>query len=150
MTGSLRHSVARRLLSAVAVLLGLFFMHVMPGSVFDAVAHDASAGADAPSMRHVTAASSLAEARTLDATAVSGVGEPRVLKDEGQSDAGNHSGMGLMGLCLAFLTVVLLVLAACLRPWRLLGGDSWLSIPFRSLPVRCRAPDLFALGVLRC
>ena len=69
----------------------------------------------------------------------------------GQVNDGKHSGMGLMGLCLAFLTVILLVLApAHLRPWRVSAGGGWSPVPLRHLPVRCRAPELFALGVLRC
>ena len=69
----------------------------------------------------------------------------------GQTDDGQHSSMGLMGLCLAFLTVILLVLAAAsFRPWAFLRGGTWLLVPLPHLPVRCRAPDLFALGVLRC
>lgn len=155
MTRELRHGVARRLLPVVAVLLGLFFMHGLSGSVFGAAAHHASGGADAPSMGELTTTVlwSGAGEPPADAAAVPAVGEVVALGAwaVGQADDGKHSGRGLMGLCLAFLTVILFVLAAaCHRPRAVLGGGTWWSVRLRPLPVRCRAPDLFALGVLRC
>ena len=154
MTRELRHGVARRLVPVVGVLLGLVLMHGLSGSPAGAAAHHPPSDADAPSMGAVatTVMSGSAEERPSDAAA-SAQGEVTVVGvwAEERPDDGQRPSMSLMGLCLALLTIIVLVLAASpSRPWAFVRRGTWPSVPRPHLAVRCRAPDLFALGVLRC
>lgn len=153
MTRELRHGAVPRLLTVVAVLLGLFFMHGLSGSVSDAAPHHDTVGTDAPSMGQMstTAYSRVAPAGVAEGSALAQLTAFDAWAPE-QPDRAKRSGMVLTGLCLAFLTSILLgaLVAARLRPWGVLGGGTWWPVLLRPLPARCRAPNLFALGVLRC
>lgn len=160
MPRELRHGAGPPIFTVIAVLLGLFLMHGLSGSLSGAAVHHAAVGGDASPMRGMTttATSSMALERTAGGTALSAVGELHPVGQvealaawtDGQAGGEERSVWNLMGLCLGLLTIILVVLvAAHLRPWVVPGAGPW-RVLIRPLPVRCRAPDLFALGVLRC
>lgn len=144
-----RHGTAVRILAIVAVLVGLFFMHGLSATGAP-MQHDGAGTTSMTPMVTVTApaVTMMIPAGEMAMSPLDNVTTSTVWK-AGQVADGDHS-MGLLGLCLALLAVVLVILVAARLCCRVRREGMWVSAPVPAQPVRSRAPNLFALGVLRC
>ena len=147
--------MSRRIPAVAMVLLGLLLMHGFSESASGATARHAATGSGATA---VTAMESMATASVglvigvVDPAniGVEGVGPDDASGPTGQDGGAEHSNMGLLGLCLALISIAFVALVGAGLCHLLRRRVAWLSIAVSVRPVRCRAPDLFALGVLRC
>lgn len=138
------HGAMPRLLAVAALLLGILFMHGMSGSASGATP------SPAPDATAATAPDPAGLPMGHDADTSAPAKPAHDTAGAADTGTGSHLGMGLAGLCLALLVLGLAAIGRS-RGWLNLRrepgrGDG--AVVAR--PVRSRAPDLTALGVLRC
>ena len=157
--GRLHRRMSPRIPAVVVVLLGLLLMHGFSESASGATVRHAPTAAGPPAvavMETMATASGEAIAAVVDPSGIgTAIGLERVSPDgaSGPSDedgGAEHSSMGLLGLCLALISIAFVALAGAGLRHLLRRRVVWLSTAFSVRPPPCRAPNLFALGVLRC